>query len=1111
MKNHAKTKETRIIELEELYTRIAELEDREWESGPGEGTAEAPEAGADQPIDMSVLVPPDHVDNNPEAAFNLTQTIDLSGLFSREISDSGSFDLKEGIWTTTFGKVMQALPVPALLIDKSLNISVPNEACSTISPVFQQLREAPFAGLFSNPSAGKRVQALLTKILVDRKPRVAEGMLNVGKNRIWGRMTFRSIRIANERFILAIIEDLTQEKRQLYRNEKLRRHLEEIVEARTAELSAVNTSSRQEIAVRKRAEEALRESEERFRSLAELLPQHVFEMDDRGILTFFNRSGARALGYSPEELVGRSNILSILIPEDHIQAKRQIKRLRTGERLSNVEYTLATREGATLEVVAHIVPIMSNGIFLGARGVAVDISQLKEMEKKLRKANSMLEKRVEERTAELLRANARLKDEVAERRSAEDALKRSEVRYRSLFDNASVGIVVTQDEYFKLVNPTTKNILGYSEPELCSVPLIEFVHPDDREGMMAHHRARLAGDPAPEGDVYRVLDKHGSEKWVETNSVLIDWDGRPATLMFLVDITYRKLIEDEVRQHNKFLNSVLESLTHPFYVIDAESYTILMANSAARLDYSSGQTTCYELTHGRSDPCNTADCTCPVETVKRTGKPFTVEHTHYDKDVELRNVEIHAYPIFDQAGRVSKVIEYAVDVTKRKVAEEALRRNEERFRAIFETAQDSIFIKDKDLRYTHMNPSMRRLLGLSRPQVTGKTDKEIFDTEAGKRLRAVDLRVLEGATIEEEHTRKIHGETLTFLDVKVPLRSPDGEIIGICGISRNITDRKKAGPVEPIKAEIYTSKSMRAVLEEAERASEKASVILLLGESGTGKDYLAHWIHYRSSRANGPYFAVNCAAITKDLAESELFGHEPGAFTGALRRKKGLLELAEGGTLLLNEIGELPLPLQAKLLTFLDTRSFMRVGGEKNIRVDARLIAATHRDLQVETAEGRFLEPLFYRLDVLSIKVPPLRDRVEDIPILVEELLQRLAAKLQLNEVPEARTADLNALESYSWPGNVRELRNVLERALMVSEKGHLKITVPVDRSDGFDPEYTMRFASDQSLKDLTEDLTEWACVQALRRSRGNRKEAARILGISRETIHRYMRNFNIQ
>ena len=230
---------------------------------------------------------------------------------------------------------------------------------------------------------------------------------------------------------------------------------------------------------------------------------------------------------------------------------------------------------------------------------------------------------------------------------------------------------------------------------------------------------------------------------------------------------------------------------------------------------------------------------------------------------------------------------------------------------------------------------------------------------------------MDGQTIEEERVRPINGVPLTFHDIRVPLRDSSGEIVGIFGISRNITDRRTVELPRANKAGEYPSKAMKSIMTRVSFAAETESTLLLLGESGSGKDYLARYIHDHSKRVDGPYWSINCAAVSGTLADSELFGHKRGAFTGAQSRKRGLLELAEGGTLLLNKIGELSLPLQAKLLTFLDTKQFTRVGGEKNITVNARLIAATNRDLEKEVEDGRFRNDLFYRLNVLSVTVPP--------------------------------------------------------------------------------------------------------------------------------------------
>ncbi|MBI5570699.1 MAG: sigma 54-interacting transcriptional regulator [Desulfomonile tiedjei] len=451
------------------------------------------------------------------------------------------------------------------------------------------------------------------------------------------------------------------------------------------------------------------------------------------------------------------------------------------------------------------------------------------------------------------------------------------------------------------------------------------------------------------------------------------------------------------------------------------------------------------------------------------------------------------------------------EIAERKRTEQALRESEERFRAIFETAQDCVYIKDSSLRYTHVNPAMENLLQLKTSQIIGRTDEQLYGRKAGQHLKDTDRRVIEGESVEEEHTRPINGIPTTLLEAKVPLRDSAGNIVGICGIAHNITDRKSRAPIPPVARQEYPSKLMQAALAQARLVASQSSLVLLLGESGTGKDFLARYIHEHSERANGPFFAINCASVAPELAESELFGHEAGAFTGARARKRGLLELAEGGTLFLNEIGELSSTLQAKLLTFLDTRSFTRVGGEKNISVNARLIAATNRELEKDVAEGKFRRDLFYRLNVLSIRIPPLHERIEDIPVLVQQLLRHLQSELRLAAPPVFDSDAVEALKAYDWPGNVRELRNVLERALILSGGGritrsHLGLEVSSD-----DWTFATNFPEDRSLNEVVRDLKRSLVVEALHRSRGSRMGAARILGISRNSMNHYLATLGME
>jgi two-component system response regulator AtoC len=285
-----------------------------------------------------------------------------------------------------------------------------------------------------------------------------------------------------------------------------------------------------------------------------------------------------------------------------------------------------------------------------------------------------------------------------------------------------------------------------------------------------------------------------------------------------------------------------------------------------------------------------------------------------------------------------------------------------------------------------------------------------------------------------------------------------------------------------------------------------ASTVLLTGESGTGKDLLAKVIHYASDRSARPFMNITCSALPEQLLESELFGHERGAFTDARMQKKGLLETADGGTVFLDEIGEMTPALQAKLLRFLEEKSFKRVGGSSDIRVDVRVIAATNRDLEKEVEKHNFRADLFFRLNVLPIVVPPLRAHVEDVPLLVEYFIDTFNTEFR-KRVLGATPAAYALLQSYGWPGNVRELRNVIERAMLLSDG---------DRLDAHD------FAGLAKASDASNDfelpptgvdlekLERSLLVQALRRSHGNQTRAGALLGLNRDQIRYRIEKFGL-
>jgi DNA-binding NtrC family response regulator len=345
----------------------------------------------------------------------------------------------------------------------------------------------------------------------------------------------------------------------------------------------------------------------------------------------------------------------------------------------------------------------------------------------------------------------------------------------------------------------------------------------------------------------------------------------------------------------------------------------------------------------------------------------------------------------------------------------------------------AVFAKDRELNYVYVSPALAELLNLPESKILDRSDNELFSQEEKYERMIMPILYEERYVAKHGETNKITGLP-PFMSIMTPLYDPSGRFDEYWGVLFDPRTYAKHRPNSDLALSSLASGPMQLAIEQAALVAKTDSIVLLGGESGSGKDYLARYIHDNSKRAGGPYFTVNCAAVSEDLAESELFGHEAGAFTGARNRKKGLLELAEGGTLLLNELGELSPRLQAKLLTFLDTRTFTRVGGEKPVEVNARLIAATNRDLNIEVRAGRFRSDLLFRFSVFTISLPPLRERKNEIPVLFEKFLEDLRLQMGLKSEPQVAMGVIENLQSYAWPGNVRELRNVLEQALIKSE-----------------------------------------------------------------------------
>ncbi|OGU06710.1 MAG: sigma-54-dependent Fis family transcriptional regulator [Geobacteraceae bacterium GWC2_58_44] len=301
---------------------------------------------------------------------------------------------------------------------------------------------------------------------------------------------------------------------------------------------------------------------------------------------------------------------------------------------------------------------------------------------------------------------------------------------------------------------------------------------------------------------------------------------------------------------------------------------------------------------------------------------------------------------------------------------------------------------------------------------------------------------------------------------------------------------------------IFAGEAMQMLRRMVHQVASTSANVLLYGESGTGKELVAKTIHLASPRGSAGFVPLNCAAIPENLLESELFGHEKGAFTGAVQARQGKFELAKGGTIFLDEIGEMPPALQAKLLRVLQERVFERVGGSKEIKADVRVIAATNRNLQQEVAARRFREDLYYRLNVFPLQLPPLRERVDALPLLIGYFLHRFCRQIG-KKLKGVEPAALKAMQSYHWPGNVRELQNVMERAVILAQDLVRCGNLPGDllRCSGPEPVET---------RDVLKTVERDMIVKALRRHGGNRRLAATELGISRRTLQYKLKEFGL-
>src|SRR6202140_2895683 len=648
---------------------------------------------------------------------------------------------------------------------------------------------------------------------------------------------------------------------------------------------------------RKRAEDALRSHEQNLRLLVDTIPGHVVTTTPTGEIEILNRRILEYFDKTSEELVNWRSSDAIHPDDLALTIAAWTRAIQTGEPYER-EHRQRRADGAYR--------------WFHTRGLAL-----------------------RDKEGRIVRWYL-LPIDVDDRRGAEEALRKSEERWRSVFENSAIGVALTDlNGRFLATNHVFQAMVGYTEEELRAVSFADLTHEDYREGNWALITELVEGKRRQFQIEKKYLRKDGSSIWVSNNVSLVPGTERvPRFIMALSeDITQRKRAEEALRSHEQNLRLLVDTI--PGFVVTTTPAGEIELLNRQILEYL--DKTSEEVANWRtSDAVHPDDLPLTVAALTRaiqTGEPYEVEHRLRRADGAYRWFHTRGLALRDKEGRIVRWYYLPIDVDDRRRAEEALRKSE----------------------------------------------------------------------------ALLHNE--------------------------NVVLREQIDQAFMFEEIVGTSSALQEVLSRIVKVAPTDSSVLVSGESGTGKELVARAIHKRSRRSQRAFVSVNCAALAPSLIASELFGHEKGAFTGAMQRRLGRFELANGGTIFLDEIGDVPLDTQVALLRVLQEREFERVGGTQPVKIDVRVIAATNRDLEAAVADGTFRPDLYYRLNVFPIQVPPLRERQDDVLMLLEYFVHRFAQKMGKHfKKIDKRTVEL--FRSYPWPGNIRELQNVVERSVIVSSDG---------------------------------------------------------------------------
>jgi PAS domain S-box-containing protein len=872
----------------------------------------------------------------------------------------------------------------------------------------------------------------------------------------------------------------------------------------------------------------LKENGDWYRDLVERSQDLLCVHDLEGRLLSVNPIPARLLGYSVEEMLRKPmrDFIALEFREQFDAYLREIERWgesrglmavvsRTGEqRIWEYHNILRTEE--VERPVVH--------------GVAHDVTERVRAEKALRATNEQLVK-----TA----------------RKQEQTLRELGL-FRTLLDQSNDAIEVVDPETLRFLDVNEKACvdLGYSREELLSMTVYDVApNVDAASRMLALQRLRESGFFIMK-TVHRR--KNGTTFPVEVNMRLAHLD-RGYVVAVARDISERKRAEEALRESEarerakaKELQTVLDAIPVPVLIAHGADCRVITGNRAAyktlrvppggNLSKSATpaeRPTFRLMQNGKEIPAELL----PMQRSAATGEEEPAcDWTIVFDDGTEREVLSNAVPLLDEAGKPRGAVAAAIDLSELKLTERALRESELRFRTVYERSPLGIALIDSTTgKFLQVNPKFC--------EITGRSSEELLRCD----IRAITYP--DDIARTDQHLRQMADGKLASYETEKRYVRPDGSVrwvslLVVCmsskgethrwhmGLVQDITERKRAEEeVETLVQEVCEarqklteeklylereidaemgfgeiigqSKALQVVMENVAKVAASDATVLLLGETGTGKELVARAVHRLSQRAKNSFIKLNCAAIPSGLLESELFGNERGAFTGAASRKIGRLELADKGTLFLDEIGEISLSLQPKLLRVLQDQEFERLGGNDTLKVDFRLIAATNCNLADSVRENEFRSDLYYRLNVFPVRVPPLRERREDIQLLVEHFVHKFAQRMK-KSITSIPTKTMHALNTWEWPGNIRELENFIERSVILTQGSVLVSPLSELKSP----------PTEEKVKDESLEAAEREHIlRALRESHGQiggRKGAAMRLGLKRTTLQSKLKHLGI-